>query len=155
MIPRLNEVPPIVDYLVKPIAFDRFIRAVDRVRPVDKPALASPGAARELFLRVDGDLRRVSLDEIVFLRADGDYVSIHCRSGRLFVSGPLHRWEAELPPERFVRTHRSFIVNLSYVNTVAGSRIVMAEGEVQIGRRFRDQFLSQLNRSTAPVRRQA
>ncbi|MGZ9098483.1 MAG: LytR/AlgR family response regulator transcription factor [Brevundimonas sp.] len=147
----------VVDYLVKPFAFDRFIRAVDRVRAVDKPALAAApaSAAREIFVRVDGDLRRVALDEIAFLRADGDYVSIQCKAGRLFVSGPLRRWEEKLPPEWFVRTHRSYIVNLTHVNTVAGSRIVMADGVAQIGRRFRDGFISQLNRSTATLGRQA
>ena len=140
----------VVDYLVKPIAFDRFIRAVDKVRPAPPPdrapASMPPAEAppEEIFVKVGGDLRRLALADILFLRAEGDYASIVTVAGPLFVSGTLSRWEARLPADRFVRTHKSYIVNLAHAARIRGSTVVTAAGGVPIGRVYRDQLLSRL-----------
>lgn len=141
----------VVDYLVKPIGFERFIRAVDKVRsapahggpqPASQPAREAP--AEDIFVKVNGELRRLSLSDIIFVRAEGDYASIVTSSGSYFVGGTLSKWEERLPPERFVRTHKSYIVNLAHASRISGSSIVTPEGGVPIGRSFRERFLSQL-----------
>lgn len=144
----------VVDYLLKPIAFDRFIRAVDRVRAQQKandaPAISSGTSApvgsadEEIFVRAGGEFRRVALRDLLFLRAEGDYVSIVAVGERHFVAGTLTEWERRLPPERFVRTHRSYIVNLAHSSRIRGSTIVTSEGGIPIGRSYRDKLMSRL-----------
>ena len=138
----------VADYLVKPIPFDRFVRAVDRAI---SPAPAEPSAnapndhgRREIFVKIDRDLRRVAHDDIIFIRAEGDYVTIVTSSAQLFAPGPLVRWEQKLPAQQFARTHRSYIVNLSQVSRIAGSTAVTDAGGIPNGRRYRESLLQQV-----------
>jgi len=143
------------DYLVKPVAFDRFIRAVNRVRATMVTRDVVTGSTAEqnaparnsdhVFVKVDGELRRLAVSEIVFLRGEGDYVSIVTTDARLFVAGTLGGWEARLPSDRFVRTHKSYIVNLAHVNRVRGATIDMPGGGIPIGRSFRDRLMLRLS----------
>lgn len=141
----------VVDYLVKPIGFERFIKAIDKVRAGSVSDAPSPPSqapreapAEDIFVKVNGELRRLSLADIVFVKADGDYASIVTGQGSFFVAGTLSKWEERLPPERFVRTHKSYIVNLGHAARINGSSIVTPQGGVPIGRSFKERFLSLL-----------
>ncbi len=138
----------VVDYLVKPIAFDRFMRAVDKVRGLASSEISDPHkqgqSPGKIFVKVDNELRPVALDDIVFLRAEGDYVTIVTHSTKLFVGGPLAHWERRLPAQRFIRTHKSYIVNLASIARIAGSTIITSAGGLPIGRRYREQLLQGL-----------
>jgi DNA-binding LytR/AlgR family response regulator len=145
----------VVDYLVKPISFDRFIRAVDKVRQPGTPEPAPPpanvtgppaqaGSAEEIFVRIENEFRRLSLADIFFVRAEKDYVSIVTTMQNLFVSGPLSSWAERLRSDRFVRVHKSYIVNLAHVSSIRGSTIVTPAGGVPIGRSYRDQLLQRV-----------
>lgn len=146
----------VVDYLVKPIAFDRFIKAVDRVRAsivsgentsTPQPHLSRSNSAattEEIFVKVNGEHRRVALSDIVFLRAEGDYTSIVTRSEQLFAAGSLARWEERLPADRFVRTHKSYIVNLGHAERVMPSTIAVGGSGIPIGRTYRDEVRHRL-----------
>lgn len=141
----------VVDYLVKPIAFDRFIRAIDRVKAAAEPeapftTIREDTTPEEVFVRSGGELRRLALRDIVFLKAEGDYVSIATSSGRLFVLGTLSRWEDRFGNAGFVRVHKSFVVNMTHVTRVTGSHINMGQQEAPIGRRYRAHFLTRLGR---------
>jgi DNA-binding LytR/AlgR family response regulator len=149
----------VADYLVKPIAFDRFMKAVDRVRSAliaedgagtlrpEPTGAATAAAAQEVFVKVDGEHRRVALSDIVFLRAEGDYTSIVTLSKRLFANGNLARWEERLPADRFVRTHKSYIVNLAHAERVTSSTIAAGNSGIPIGRSYRDHFRRRLGLS--------
>ncbi len=148
----------VADYLVKPIAFKRFIKAVDRVRSAimaedgtaaRQPTVAKPGpaVAEEVYVKVDGGHRRVALSDIVFLRAEGDYTSVITLNERLFAAGSLARWEERLPADRFVRTHKSYIVNLAHAERVTSSTIAAGGSGIPIGRTYRDQFRQRLGLS--------
>lgn len=144
----------VVDYLVKPISFERFIRAVDRAGV----ALAAPNTANaplmtdnpverardDVFVKVHGELRRLALNHILFIRAEGDFVTIVTSEERLFVAGTLGGWETRLPADRFVRTHKSYIVNLAHVSRIKGSIIETTAGGIPVGRSFRQQLLQRL-----------
>jgi DNA-binding LytR/AlgR family response regulator len=151
----------VADYLVKPIAFERFIKAVDRARAAIAKDVGTgarqPEAikanefsgAEEIFVKVDGEHRRIALADIIFLRAEGDYTSIVTNNDRLFASGSIARWGERLPGDRFVRTHKSYIVNLSHAERVTPSTIAAGNSGLPIGRRYRDQLRKRLGLSNA------
>lgn len=109
-----------LDYLLKPVRFDRLAEAIRRLVE-EMPRNDGEGLAHNnvFFLRFGKRERFVNIDDIVFIRAAGDYSEvITVRGHQVLASNSLKEWERKLPPEQFVRTHRSTIVNLAYVEAV-------------------------------------
>jgi len=118
-----------VDYLLKPFGRQRFDQALVRARDVlerrqEKPALASvretlgSSALERLLIRDGGRIMPVVVREIERLEADGDYVSVRVRGKTHLVSLPLGSFEQRLDPLRFVRVHRSHLVNMDFVDAI-------------------------------------
>ncbi len=122
------------DYLVKPFGRERFRRALSRVRErLDagtdtgssaaasrraRTALSGSGPLERLFVRSAGSIVPVSVDEIVRLEASGDYVRVHRAEDSHLVSLSMTEFEERLDPDRFLRVHRSHIVNVDHVERV-------------------------------------
>jgi two-component system LytT family response regulator len=123
-----------LDYLLKPFGRDRFLAAVERARralgaarPDDddadsstvaraRAALGTPaGPAERIFVRDRGRILPIPVREIERLEAEDDYVAVHARGRRFLVYLPLGEFERRLDPDRFLRVHRSHVVNLDYV----------------------------------------
>jgi len=125
----------VVDYLLKPVSFERFVTAVNKL-----PArVESPGARQSdfVFLRADRVDHKIRFADITHLEAYGNYVNIHRKRGTILVAKTMARWEALLPAEQFARVHRSHIVALDQVERV-GSRTLRVGGvEIPIGRSYR------------------
>ncbi len=111
-----------LDYLLKPVRFDRLAEAIRRlVEGMPRTRHDGEGLAHNnvFFLRFGKRERFVNIDDIVFIRAAGDYSEvITVRGHQALASNSLKEWERKLPPEQFVRMHRSTIVNLAYVEAV-------------------------------------
>lgn len=132
----------VMDYLVKPIPFDRFLKAVNRhpllqAAPSTVPALRAQPEPSHLLIEADGKSHRLSLREIDALEAYGNFVKVWTARGTLLTNGPLKRLEAELPARRFVRVHKSFIVRLDAVLSVEGHRIRLKNKVLPVGRAYR------------------
>ena len=112
------------DYLLKPIGRERFLRAVARAAdagPPCTPAAREHPAADAVYVRVDQQLVRLPLDEIFFVEACENYVRFHTPSRAYLTKRTLAEVEALLPAGRFVRVHRSYLVNLSGSNGWRGT----------------------------------
>jgi two-component system LytT family response regulator len=127
-----------LDYLLKPFGADRLTRALDRVRAALGESDSRSGVERLRELQQSGPISRifvrngraivpVSVSEIAWIEADGDYAALHVGRARHLVHVPLSRLETRLDAARFVRIHRTTIVNLEQVSafkTIAGGRFV-------------------------------
>jgi two-component system LytT family response regulator len=149
-----------IDYLVKPFGRDRFRETVDRLRRVLDREDAEPAAARarralgsgplqRILVRDAGRLVPVSLADVDRLEAEGEYVRVHSGSRRHLVRLPLSEFERRLDPARFVRVHRSHIVNLDHVRSMEpydGARleIRMQDGTRIVASRTRSKELRDL-----------
>lgn len=129
----------VVDYLVKPIRFERFLKAVHRAR-----APGGAGAAAHLVLREDRDLHRVAVAEIRRLEAQGNYVKVRLGGRELLVTDTLARMEGRLAPHGFVRVHRSHVVNLAFVTRVSPEAVDVDGYAVPLGNGYRQDFLRRL-----------
>ncbi len=136
----------IVDYLLKPIPFDRFLRAVGKVMTrTDRPVMATlpekePAKPTEegfLYFRVDRKLVKVMTGEILYIESLKDYVRIITVTGKpLVVKQTISALEAMLPTGQFVRVHRSFIAAASHVSTYPPRHVEVAGQELPIGRLY-------------------
>jgi two-component system, LytTR family, response regulator len=132
-----------VDYLIKPIPFDRFLKAAtkvqERLQPAAPPAAGAapaapaPAAAEEfIFVKADYHTQRVTLRDIRYLEGLKDYVKIHTGAGKpLLTLNSLRAFEERLPATEFVRVHRSYIVALNWIDSIRKNRIYLA-GDVVI-----------------------
>jgi len=135
----------VVDYLLKPITFNRFIKAVDKyfdTVPFMSEAQISSSLLPEkdfLFVRADRKNVKVTMSEILYVESIKDYIKI-CTTERTFlVKEKISVFEEQLPPRSFLRVHRSYIVNKLKVTAFTNYDIEINEKEIPIGGLFKEQ----------------
>lgn len=131
-----------VDYVLKPIDEKRVAEALRRVRE-RRPA----GRIHEQRFLVGayGKLIVIRVDEVRYLEAEGNYVRLHTATARPLMRGTLANLETRLDPKKFVRVHRSFIVNAALITELTATRVLLkGGGEIPLSRTFRDAVLSAL-----------
>lgn len=137
----------VVDYLLKPISYDRFKRAVQKVQ--DKKRLealstsslepvSKPGG--HFFVKTAYATQRIDYAEVLYIEGLKDYVAIHTDSGRIVSLQVMKKMEEFLAPAQFIRVHRSFIVALDRVRKVERNRLFIGDREVPIGETFKQAF---------------
>lgn len=137
-----------VDYLLKPIPFERFVLAAQRTRERLMPggvlpsATASAGSAEDfIFVKADYQTQRVWLREIRFLEGLKDYVKIVTDAPRpILTLNTLKNFEEKLPAADFVRVHRSFIVAWRWIDSVRKNRIYIGALDIPVGDAYADAF---------------
>jgi DNA-binding LytR/AlgR family response regulator len=134
----------VVDFLVKPISFERFLQSVGKIyrfSPVPSAAVETTSLARTgkeyQYFKVDKEMVKLDLDDILWIESLRDYVRIHTISGPLVSYLRISYLEEKLPPDRFVRIHRSFIVALNHIHAVSATYIRINNEELPIGRIYK------------------
>ncbi len=142
-----------VDYLMKPYSFERLLLALDRVRDRLEPMRSLPARlsanetaspAAHLVLKCDGQLRRFRLDDILFVEGLREYVRLVTRQGRFVVLERMHQLERMLPADRFVRTHKSWIVAIDQVEAMDGNLLLLGDHRIPVSRSRRDQVVRRI-----------
>lgn len=140
-----------IDYLLKPIQFDRFLKAVNKAYTIAAPAAAFAHTPKEalkkeafVYFRVDRKMVKVMLDDILYAESMKDYIKVTTRQGTIVTKQSISSLEAMLPEDGFVRTHRSFIVSLSKIRSFTSELIEVDRTEIPIGKLFRQGVLKVL-----------
>ncbi|GAA4046345.1 LytTR family DNA-binding domain-containing protein [Hymenobacter glaciei] len=148
------------DYLLKPIAFDRFLQAVNKVRPANGAAASASSAssaptapaktatppataaapADAMFVKNEHRLQRVAFDDILYVEGMKEYLMLHTTTGNILTLQSFRRVEEVLPPERFARIHKSFLVALSRIEHVERGKVQVAGRLLPVGDTYRDAF---------------
>ena len=141
----------IIDYLLKPIAFDRFLKAVDKFRERKTPtvieSIPSPTMSKQpkhIFFNVNRTHHKLLLEDILYLESLKDYVRIHTTKNHLVVKGNLGTILSQLPSHQFVRVHRSFAISLLHINSYSQSEVDIEGQKLPIGASYRDAFLERM-----------
>lgn len=135
-----------VDYLVKPFAFDRFVKAINRLQ--DLLRVSSKAETPFIMLQADKKFHKVNIDDILFLEAMGDYVKVFLPGKTLIVHQTLQRLTEQLPTKLFYRVHKSYVISLSKLEYVEGNQIIIKSHHVPIGQTYRNEFLTVLQKNT-------
>jgi DNA-binding LytR/AlgR family response regulator len=137
----------VVDYLLKPIDFDRFYKAITKVislkdTKIDNLSNATPPQhADKLFIKADSKIIKVAFHEIVVINGQGPYVQIITINGRKIMSLQSMSKLEELLPTNFYRTHRSHIVNIDHIDSIDGNMIRLKDHIAMLSKNKRDEFL--------------
>ena len=132
----------VVDYLVKPMGLDRFMKACNKAQELyELRTTKTPAADPEFFfVNVDYSLVKVIFNDIIRIEGSGDYVKIHLKSTPkpLLVRTSAKTLESELPADRFIRIHKSYIVAIAGITAVRKNSIFIGELELPVGETYRD-----------------
>jgi|SRR6185312_5056941 len=136
----------IVDYLVKPATLPRFLKAVSKAeRRFDNFTLGSISSDRSyFFIRKDSVIHKVPVANILWIEAMGDYVTINTTEKKYIIHSTLRTIESKLPKDKFVRVHRSHIVQLDNIKTVEGTTIYIDNTFIPVGTLYKDNFFKRL-----------
>lgn len=138
----------VVDYLLKPFSFQRFVKALSKLNgrnsgPKQSHLGSSPKAQlkSEIFIKTGHEHVKIALQEILFIKSDADYTEIHLSDKKYLSSETLRYWHHTLNPQKFTRVHKSFIVNTSFIEKVVGNQIYLTnQNRIPIGRAFKEAF---------------
>lgn len=143
-----------VDYLLKPITFPRFLAAVERIRDqeVTKESITKIAEETkniykdEIFVNTDRRLVRISVDQICVIEAKGDYILVKMEDQKVhIVRSRFKSMEERLSPEKFIKVHRSYIINISKIVDIEDSSILVNNEIVPISRSHRNNVIEKLN----------
>jgi DNA-binding LytR/AlgR family response regulator len=142
------------DYLLKPFSFERFLMAVDRAVLKIRPANITQATATSstsnipqenfLFIKTDGKIFKILHDDLQFGEAQGNYTRIVTESTTLMPKMPFSSFEELLPVNRFIRIHRSFIINKTKIDHIEGNRVFIGKSELPIGSNYRETLFKEL-----------
>jgi two-component system LytT family response regulator len=128
----------VVDYLLKPISFDKFHKAVSKFN--DFVTLEAKKTNNHLFVKVDGKQVKISPDDIYFIEGLSDYIRIHLQNERLIVLDNLKDFINKLPSNEFMRIHKSYIIQLEKIKSIDGNLIYHALGSTPIGETYKNEI---------------
>ncbi|WP_425077545.1 LytR/AlgR family response regulator transcription factor [Psychroserpens sp. S379A] len=137
----------VIDYLLKPFSFQRFVKAISKVRIQTENTLTQikgQDAIKrmdEIYVKSGHDHIRISIDDIYYIMADSDYTELHLAEKKHLSSQSLRYWELQLRESKFIRIHKSYIVNTSKIIKVSGNQVfIESEKVVPIGRAYKSDF---------------
>ena len=138
-----------LDYLVKPISFDRFVKAAMRAKEyyeVRKKNTTDETnqPAEYFFIKADNKLVKIEYDEILFVEALQNYVTIQTVDKKYITYLTFKSVEEYLPAEKFIKTHKSYIVSASKVDTIEGNEIRIGNHHLPISRNLKDEVMEKL-----------
>jgi DNA-binding LytR/AlgR family response regulator len=138
----------VIDYLLKPIRFDRFLKAVNKAFPQKQQEIELHGtveksqpAASFIYLRVDRKMIKVLLNDIVYIESDKDYVKVFTEKNFIITRQTIASVEAMLSESQFIRIHRSYIISLSKLKSFTTETVEIGGKEIPISKSYRNNFL--------------
>ena len=139
----------VIDYLVKPVSFERFVKSVNKVRDFislkNDHVNESKATENFFFIKCDHRYEKVFYEEILFIQAMQNYVIIHTHDKRLITYLTIKGVEEYLPKSMFIKVNKSNIISLSKINSIAGDEVMVGEHEFSIGRNFKNEVMQVLN----------
>lgn len=154
----------VIDYLLKPIPFDRFYKAALKAKQTfeaqqsinSAPATATEikptsEAARDIiFVKTEYKIVKLRLDDILYVEGLQNYVSIYTKTERILSLRNIKKMEEQLPAGQFVRVHKSYIISLDKIDSIERNRIFIGEAVIPVGDTYKDNFMSLIERVNLP-----
>jgi len=139
----------VADYLIKPVSYWRFIKAIDKAIIKSGHREAAPAVSREIFIKKGTSLVKLNLSEIIYIEALENYVTLNTRNEKFTIHFTMKALENHLPPDIFIRVHRSLIINKNLIQTIDDKSLNLNVGDslksFPVGRSFREPLLGNLS----------
>ena len=130
----------VVDYLLKPITFERFFKAVGKLTTpaVTSPEMSADGISEAIFVQSNRKHIKVILEDILYVESIKDYLKIHRKEGVLVIKERISHFVTQLPPDRFLQVHRSYIVRIAAVTAFTQLDVEIGNIEIPIGGKYKE-----------------
>lgn len=128
----------VVDYLLKPFSFERFLKAVDKAWSKSE---SSATQEHHVSVKADGKLYRIHFEDIFFAESRGDYVTVHTAEKKITFNHTLKDFHSQLPATSFSRVHKSYVVALSKIDYLEGNMIKIGKHTIPVGKSFKQEFM--------------
>ncbi len=143
----------VLDYLLKPISFSRFLKTINRFHAQNAPKQQSPKNVQVnestekafIFVKRNKTMIKVMLDDICYIESLKDYVRINTGADKMFVKYRISKIEEELPEDKFIRIHKSYIVSVNRIESLSPTSVGIAGDKLPIGRSYKEMVLRRLN----------
>ena len=146
----------VIDYLLKPISFERFYKGVEKAynqknptQKLNRSQEMLPETGGYIFVKVETKMVRVELDDILYIEGLKNYVSIYTKTQRIVTLQVMKQLEEVLSPKRFVRVHRSYIVALDKITSIERQEIHIKDRIIPIGNTYQEHFFKLLETKKA------
>jgi two-component system, LytTR family, response regulator len=143
----------ITDYLLKPIPFERFYQAVskamrEKTKDIELPISTETAVGNEhIFLKTGSKIVRVPFQDLLYIEGFREYIKVHTATQRHIVYQSLSKVLSALPADSFARVHRSFIVNISKIESIDGNLIKIKNEDIPISKLQREAFMALINKN--------
>ena len=132
----------VVDYILKPFSFDRLVKAVNKViqteqKPTEIKGIAAVATGHRFFIKGDKKYHQIASDDILYIEAYGNYTKIYLKDEMIISHEKISNFEALLPPDSFLRVHKSFIVAVDKIKLIEGNRIQIGDNKIPIGETYK------------------
>jgi DNA-binding LytR/AlgR family response regulator len=138
----------VLDYLVKPISFERFLKSCNKVRDLKEKSNASsakPVAVNDhFFVKSQNQIEKVFYDELLYAEAMMNYVMLYTNSKKMMVYITIKGLEEQLPPEMFIKVHKSFIVNKSKIRSIEGNILDIGTQKITISQNLKEKVIQEI-----------
>lgn len=140
------ELETIIDYLVKPFSFDRFLKAINKLKNQNQNLENGLESNQEtMFLNVDKTMHKIVLNDILYIESNRNYITVTTTSQKLSYIESLKNWREKLAENNFIQVHKSFIINSRFVSKLSGNEIYINNTRIPIGRTYKQLLLKKLN----------
>jgi DNA-binding LytR/AlgR family response regulator len=146
----------VTDYLLKPISFERFLKAVNKVGEEIRTTRESKGSAQPtkeskpapdyIFVKADYHMHKIKLGDILYIEGMKDYLRIHMPEERIMTLMSFMKIEKVLPSNQFMRVHKSFIISLEKIDRIERNTIMIGTHKIPIGNKYKKEFMDYLEK---------
>ncbi|MFC5046515.1 LytR/AlgR family response regulator transcription factor [Aquimarina hainanensis] len=130
----------VVDYLLKPIPYERFLQAIAKLRT--SIVSQAEKAATTVIIKSGYEHIKVYTDAIIYIKSDSDYTEVNTVEKKYLSKDSLKQWLEKLNENDFCQVHKSYLINVQYLSKVVGNTIYLADNNIPIGRAFKKHFVS-------------
>jgi len=138
----------IIDYLLKPFAYNRFLKAVQKAKDYYQMKYMSAGVMQQqsyIFIKSEKRIEKIELNDILYAESVGNYVSIYTENKKLLAYLTMKSLESQLPLNGFIKIHQSYLVNCSKIDAIEGNEIKVGNKSLPISRNYRDLVMKIVN----------
>lgn len=138
----------ILDYLVKPISFERFNQAVEKAKRMKQLLqAATKGIEGHLLIRADFQIQQIPFSDIIYLEGLSEYVKVYTKAKMHITLGPMKDLLQQLPLSHFVQIHKSYIVRLTAIQSFTHQSVSVGTSDLPLGRTYKSTFLAQVKKT--------
>lgn len=134
----------VIDYLLKPISFDRLLKACNKAKDFHKQQFTASGSPDHFFVKSNGRYEKIILSELLFIEAADNYIFLNTIGKKHLVYRTLKSMEEYLPAQQFLKVHKSFIVAFDKVDSLNGNQLFIGAHSIPVSRNFREALVARM-----------